>query len=277
MPMESIHPTKIAKTTMKNKEKFEDYEGFVEKFKPKKTTDDCYTPQVVYDEIVRYVDETIMPLEGVNIVRPFYPGGDYVNYDYPEGSVVIDNPPFSIISKICRFYNVRGIKYFLFAPALTLFSSCRDLPDESYIVAHCDIIYENGACVRTSFRTNMLGGNPKIRIAGDLYKRVQEVQKRESKSKRKIIYPDCVITSATLGRLCTRGIKLDIPAADCFQIRRLDNSKGELFGEGFLLSERAAAERAAAERMAAERAAAKRIILSEREWAIIKNLGANGE
>lgn len=23
---------------------FEDYDGFVEKFKPKKTTDDCYTP-----------------------------------------------------------------------------------------------------------------------------------------------------------------------------------------------------------------------------------------
>ena len=30
--------------TSQNKEKFEDYEAFVEKFKPKKTTDDCYTP-----------------------------------------------------------------------------------------------------------------------------------------------------------------------------------------------------------------------------------------
>lgn len=30
---------------MANKlEKFNDYEGFVDKFKPKKTTDDCYTP-----------------------------------------------------------------------------------------------------------------------------------------------------------------------------------------------------------------------------------------
>lgn len=26
---------------------FTDYEGFVEKFKPKKTTDDCYTPPAV--------------------------------------------------------------------------------------------------------------------------------------------------------------------------------------------------------------------------------------
>lgn len=30
--------------TSQDIEKFEDYEGFVEKFKPKKTTDDCYTP-----------------------------------------------------------------------------------------------------------------------------------------------------------------------------------------------------------------------------------------
>jgi hypothetical protein len=262
--------------TSQNKEKFEDYEGFVDKFKPKKTTDDCYTPQAVYDEIVRYVDETIMPLEGVKILRPFYPGGDYENYDYPEGSVVIDNPPFSIISKICRFYNSRGIKYFLFAPALTLLGLRLGLSDESYIVAHCDIVYENGARVRTSFRTNMLKGNPRIRIAGDLYKRVQEVQKREPKSIRKIIYPDYVITPATLGRLCVRGIKFDIPAADCSQISKLDNMKGNLFGKGFLLSERAAAERAAAERAAAERAAAERVILSEREWAIIKNLGTDG-
>lgn len=251
--------------TSQNKEKFEDYEGFVEKFKIKKTTDDCYTPPAVYDEVVRYVDESIMPLEGLTIVRPFYPGGDYENFDYPKGSVVIDNPPFSIVSKICRFYNARGIIYFLFAPALTLFSAA-DLTDETFIVAHCDIVYENGALVRTSFRTNMLGGNPKIRIAGDLCKRVLEVQKIENKSKRKIIYPPHVITSATLGRLCVRGIRFDIPASDCVYVRRLDKCKGDLFGNGFLLSERAAAERAAAERA----------ILSDREWAIIKKLGTDG-
>ena len=33
----------------KKQDKFEDYEGFVEKFKPKKTTDDCYTsPPTIY-------------------------------------------------------------------------------------------------------------------------------------------------------------------------------------------------------------------------------------
>lgn len=31
------------------------YEEFVEKFKPKKTTDDCYTPPVVYDAVADWV------------------------------------------------------------------------------------------------------------------------------------------------------------------------------------------------------------------------------
>ena len=35
--------------TSQKAEKSNDYEGFVEKFKPKKTTDDCYTPPLVYD------------------------------------------------------------------------------------------------------------------------------------------------------------------------------------------------------------------------------------
>lgn len=41
--------------TSQNKEKFEDYDGFVEKFKPKKTTDDCYTPPLVYEAIADWV------------------------------------------------------------------------------------------------------------------------------------------------------------------------------------------------------------------------------
>lgn len=32
--------------TSHRNEKFYDYEGFVDKFKPKRTTDDCYTPPI---------------------------------------------------------------------------------------------------------------------------------------------------------------------------------------------------------------------------------------
>ena len=37
-----------------------DYDGFVEKFKPKKTTDDCYTPVPVYSALVKYINENVI-------------------------------------------------------------------------------------------------------------------------------------------------------------------------------------------------------------------------
>ncbi len=256
--------------TSQPKEKFNDYEAFVEKFKPKKTTDDCYTPQPVYDALLKWIDENIMPLSGVEILRPFYPGGDYENFDYPPGAVVIDNPPFSMISKICRFYQERGIKYFLFAPHLTLFSSTIA---ETYVVASAHIIYENGAYIATSFLTNMVTDGTKIMLRGDLNEILELASKRHTNKHRKISYPVQVISAATLGRLCTQGIIWHIPASELHPTRKLDNTKGQIFGRGFYLSERAAAERAAAERAAAERAAAEKIELSDREWQIIKSLG----
>lgn len=80
-----------------------EYEAFVEKFTPKKTTDECYTPALVYEAVRGWAVERY-GLQGREIVRPFYPGGDYEHAEYPEGCVVIDNPPFSILSKICAFY-----------------------------------------------------------------------------------------------------------------------------------------------------------------------------
>lgn len=68
---------------------------------------------------------------------------------------MIDNPPFSIIAQIVRFYLKRGIKFFPgFAPHLTLFSA--DL-DCTRIVCGAAIVYENGAKVNTSFLSNMFG------------------------------------------------------------------------------------------------------------------------
>ena len=84
--------------TSQNKEKFEDYEGFVEKFKPKKTTDDCYTPETVYTAVANWCAKEYS-LDKSNFVRPFYPGGDYKLFDY-SGKIVVDNPPFSILSQI---------------------------------------------------------------------------------------------------------------------------------------------------------------------------------
>lgn len=62
-----------------------DYGGFVDKFKSKKTTDDCMTPPEYYDCIRDWVDENIAPLAGRRIVRPFWPGADYTAFDYRPG------------------------------------------------------------------------------------------------------------------------------------------------------------------------------------------------
>ena len=104
------------------RERHEDYEDFVDKFRPKLTTDDCLTPPEVYAAIIAWVSANVRDLDGVEVVRPFWPGGDYERHDYPPGCVVIDNPPFSKLAKIRRFYTARGVNYFLFAPAMTLFS-----------------------------------------------------------------------------------------------------------------------------------------------------------
>jgi hypothetical protein len=91
---------------------FSDYDAFLDKFEDKKTTDDCYTPKEVMEIIINYVNEKYS-LTGKKIIRPFYPGGDFESIEYTEDMIVIDNPPFSIITKICKYYLERNIKFFL--------------------------------------------------------------------------------------------------------------------------------------------------------------------
>lgn len=53
----------------------DEYENFIDKFSNKnKTTDDCYTPQNIYDAVKDYVVKKYN-LEGRKIIRAFYPGG----------------------------------------------------------------------------------------------------------------------------------------------------------------------------------------------------------
>ena len=284
------------RTNKTRKEVFEDYDGFVDKFKPKLTTDDCYTPHYVYDVIRDWVDENVIPLEGKRVVRPFCPGGDYRNFDYSGDCFVLDNPPFSILAEIRDFYAERNIGYFLFAPALTLFSRLGKNEDNvTYIVAAARIVYENGAEVRTSFITNRMPGELRVTVRGDLFRRVKEATDRmEGMTKNeqpRYVYPSHVISSALLNKIAERDIILDIPARECEYVRALDSQravKKTIFGNGFLLSDRLAEERIQAERLAAARLAAEHIDareraareatvweLSERENEIIKRLSAN--
>ena len=260
-------------------EKTEDYRQFVDKFKPKLTTDDCYTPKNVY-EAVRDWAVRRYGLEGVEIVRPFWPGGDYQSAEYSEGCVVIDNPPFSILSEICRWYMERGVRFFLFAPTLTLFSVASGAC--GYLTCGVTVTYENGANVSTSFVTNL--GEYKIEVSPDLHETVKEANDRNLKGETSELptyaYPPEVASAGTLLPLARRGQGLYIRAEDAAFVRVLDSQKAEgkaIFGGGFLLSEKAAAEKAAAEKAAAEKAAAVKWQLSEREMEIVKSLGRRRE
>lgn len=258
------------------------YEEFVEKFKPKKTTDDCYTPPVVYDAVADWVASEY-GVNRDNFVRPFYPGGDYENYSYSKDAIVVDNPPFSILSKIVDFYISKNIPFFLFAPNLTIFGCLRNR-DCTALVVDANIIYDNGANVRTSFLTNLEPQNLRIRTAPGLYqvvkKATETVQKETKKQLPKYTYPNYLVQSARINAYSRCGIEFKVPKSESFFVSRLDAQKERkkvIFGGGFLISERCAAERERAERERAERERVEReraecFELSDREKEIIKEL-----
>ena len=243
-----------------------EYAAFVDKFKPKLTTDDCYTPDNVYAAVADYVAETY-GLDRAKFVRPFWPGADYEHADYPPGCVVVDNPPFSILSKIVRFYQSHSIPFFLFAPALTLFSTAGG--SANYISLAAPVIYKNGANVSTSFVTSL--GRSKIASAPKLYQAIKAANLANSTAAElpKYEYPLEVATPTRIAMFSKYGIDFKLDAADCAFARALDAQKDQsLFGGGFLVSQKAAAEKAAA-----EKAAVKVWQLSERERDIIAALG----
>lgn len=247
-------------------ERLNDYDGFVEKFKPKQTTDDCYTPPAVYDVVLDWVRKNC-DIEGCNIVRPFYPGGDYEAVEYRENDVVVDNPPFSIISQIVCFYVERGVRFFLFAPYLTVFRPGRFC---SSVVCDVPIVYENGAKVATSFVTNMLGDICAM-TAPDLADAIEEVQRTQKVKRPKYVYPKNIIRATDMGYLAKNGISLSFTKDQAVFVKQLESQgKESIFGGGYLVSDQVAADRIAADQAAASEAIEWR--LSDRELEIVKHL-----
>ena len=231
-----------------------EYAAFVDKFKAKKTTDDCMTPVPMYDAILAWCRKRYEIPADVPVCRPFWPDGDYRRFDYPRGCIVIDNPPFSILADILRFYTRNGIDYFLFSPALTLFGNGRNRA-VNFVVCGAQIQYENGAKVSTSFVTSL--GDNIIEVRGDLYETIEAANVKSSKAMPKYEYPDEVATATGLQRISRRGGIFTVPRGEAVFLRCLDAQSGlkdsGIFGGGFILSRRCAAERAAVERAAVEK------------------------
>lgn len=262
----------------------DDYKQFVEKFKPKKTTDDCYTPENVFSAVVEWAREEY-GIDPAKLIRPFWPVGDYEKMIYPEGCVVLDNPPFSIITKIVRNYTAAGVKFFLFAPYLTNFSA--DAPGVCHIITDIKITYENGARVNTSFITN-LDDMYKCRTAPGLRQMLAQAEyentHKHNKRLPKYVYPDNLITATMLGRLSVKGIDYRVPAGECVWIDALEQQRAagkKLFGGGFLISDQCAAEKANAEHkiVVKERETGEIVewYLSQREARAIEALNAKAE
>ena len=246
----------------------EEYNSFLDKFEQPKTTDDCYTPDNIYEVISDYVEEKYGQKKE-KFVRPFYPGGNYQEYNYAPGSVVVDNPPFSILAEIVDFYIEHNQPFFIFAPGL----SALGYVGRETVTALCvyaPVTYENGAAVPTSFVTN-LGDHNIVAISDpDLYKKIDEANEENLKLMKKHFpkyeYPMEVLTAAKIGWLAKYGQSVEIKRSESVLIRSLDAQKETgkgIYGSALLLSERAAAERAAATTWQ----------LSEREKEIVRSLG----
>ena len=250
---------------------FHDYESYIAKFRDvEKTTDDTYTPRDVYEAVCQYVDETI-GLAGHEILRPFYPGGDYQNAEYPEDGIVIDNPPFSIFTSICKWYTARRVPFFLFGPGLTIgsiFDVCT-----AVIVSH-NFTFENGAKVKCNFASNLFGDTVMM-TAPRLDALLNACPSQDNKvNLPKYAYPKNILSVSDMHTIARRGISFAVHRSEAIATTNLDNypKKGGTFGAHLLISTAKALAKAQA------KAKAQYVIpftLSPREHAIIRRLDAH--
>lgn len=213
------------------------YNDFVAKFARKKTTDDCYTPEPVYRAVFNWLGDvmlrhmsTLLPM--FNIIRPFYPEKDYLTIKYTDNDIVLDNPPFSIYSQIVRNYMRMGVKFFLFAPALSLF-----VPDSgaSYVITGANITYSNGARVRTSFVTNILPY--KILIAHGLQQAIHDAQRTNTAKTYRPAMPPQYWSSAQLLKFANNPDFNFKPLNAAEDFIKYDCNKRKIFGAAIKMGE----------------------------------------
>lgn len=216
------------------------------------SADECYTPPAVYDAVLDYAVERYN-LQGKHIVRPFIPGGDYTKYVYGKNDVVVDNPPFSITTKIVNWYIGHNIPFFLFINGLYGVSLSRGLHGKATVIAtNANVsFYNNGTekRIKLGFVTNLEPNNIVIRGDATLTNRLNGLVKK--KSFKRYHYPDNFLKNSDILSALQRNVELRLTTDNCLFADNLDYHKARtrdkhqrlsLFGGGYLVNDKLYAE-----------------------------------
>lgn len=239
--------------------------------------DECYTSPEVYDTVLNYAIERYH-LQGKHIVRPFVPSGNYQQYVYDKNDVVIDNPPFSMTTKITKWYINHDIPFFLFINGQYAVSLSRGLHGKATVIAtnaNCSFYHKpNNKLIKMGFVTNL---EPKdIVIRGDvaLTNKLNSLVKKKALNKYQ--YPKNIIRNSDVLTAINRGVELKLTTNNCLFEDRLDYHKEHklsgVVGGCYLVDDNVYNEYKAA--MEKAPLYTHHVIFSEREKAIIEHLNA---
>ena len=190
------------------------------------TLDESNTSPEVYDTVLKYAVERYH-LQGKHVVRPFVPSGNYQHYVYDKNDVVIDNPPFSMTTKITKWYINHDIPFFLFINGQYAVSLSRGLHGKATVIAtnaNVSFYHEsNNKVIKMGFVTNL---EPKdIVLRGDvaLTNKLNSLVKKKSLNKFK--YPKNIIRNSDVLTAIHRGVELQLTTNNCLFEDRLDYHK----------------------------------------------------
>lgn len=239
------------------------------------TNDECYTSPEVYDTALKYAVERYH-LQGKHIVRPFVPSGNYQQYVYDKNDVVIDNPPFSMTTKITKWYINHDIPFFLFINGLYAVSISRGLPGKATVIAtnaYVSFYHKpNNKVVKLGFVTNLEPKNIVLRGDATLTNKLNGLAKKKVLNKYK--YPENIIRNSDVLKAIRRGVELQLTTNNCLFEDNLDYNKEhkltDVHGGCYLVDDNVYDEyKAAIEKVPPY---THHVTLSEREQAIIEKL-----
>ena len=246
------------------------------------TPDECYTPPAVYDTVLDYAVDRYN-LQGKHTVRPFVPGGDYQKYVYDKNDVVVDNPPFSITTKIAKWYIDHNIPFFLFVNGLYGVSLSRGLHGKAtVIVTNANVsFYNNGSekHIKLGFVTNLEPKNIILRGDATLTNRLNGLVKK--KSFKRFHYPENFLKNNDILAALQRNVELKLTTDNCLFEDNLDYHKAQMhakqqrfgtFGGGYLVDDKLYGE--FKESLKQDLPGTHCVTLSTREQKLIEQLNA---